>query len=59
MNYRQAYGSIAKAIFVLDTPGPTPATLRHVRYQHLKRPYFPLDPDIPGLEPTILQRVRS
>lgn len=55
MNYRMAYGPIARAAFILDTPGPTPATIRGVRYKHLKRPYFPLDQDILGLAPTILQ----
>lgn len=54
MNYRQTYGAVARAVFVLDTPGPTPASLRHVRFEKLKRPYFPLDEQIPGLEPTIL-----
>ncbi len=56
MNYRQAYGAIAKAAIVLDTPGPTPATLKHVRFNKLRRPYFPADTDIPGLQPTILSR---
>ena len=55
MNYRQAYGAIAKAIFVLDTPGPTPPTVRHVQYKNVRRPYFPLDEEIPGLTPTILR----
>ncbi len=55
MNYRLAYGEIAKAAFILDTPGATPATCRHLPYKHLKRPYFPLDTEIPGLTPTILQ----
>ena len=55
MNYRLAYGEIAKATFILDTPGPTPATCRHLPYTKLKRPYFPLDERIPGLVPTILQ----
>jgi microcystin degradation protein MlrC len=55
MNYRMAYGPIARAAFILDTPGPTPATIRGVQYKHLRRPYFPLDQDIPGLTPTILQ----
>jgi microcystin degradation protein MlrC len=55
MNYRMAYGPIARAAFILDTPGPTPATVRGVRYRHLQRPYFPLDRDIPGLTPTILR----
>ncbi|MEO6062782.1 MAG: M81 family metallopeptidase [Thermoflexales bacterium] len=56
MNYRQAYGAIAKAIFVLDTPGPTPPTVRHAPFQRVRRPYFPRDLDIPGLVPTILAR---
>jgi microcystin degradation protein MlrC len=55
MNYRMAYASLAKACFILDTPGPTPPTVRHVQYRSLKRPYFPLDEEIPGLTPTILQ----
>jgi len=39
---------------VLDTPGPTPATLKHVRFKKLRRPYFPADADIAGLQPTVL-----
>tara|TARA_R110002095_G_scaffold147856_5_gene127877 strand:+ start:2069 stop:3586 length:1518 start_codon:yes stop_codon:yes gene_type:complete len=54
MNYRFAYGAIAKATLVLDTPGPTPATLKHVRYKKLQRPYFPADLNIPELQPSIL-----
>jgi microcystin degradation protein MlrC len=53
MNYQMAYGGIAKAAFVLDTPGPTPPTMRHYSYKNLHRPYFPADQEIPGLEPTI------
>ena len=55
MNYRLAYGEIAKAAFILDTSGATPATCRHLPYKHLKRPYFPIDTEIPGLTPTILR----
>ena len=55
MNYRLAYGAIAKGMIVLDTPGPTPATLKHVDFKKLRRPYFPADTDIPGLQPTILK----
>ena len=54
MNYRLAYGDIAKANLVLDTPGPTPATLRHVEFEKLERPFFPADSDIPGIRPTVL-----
>ncbi|MDB5339313.1 MAG: hypothetical protein JWN70_4932 [Planctomycetaceae bacterium] len=49
MNYRMAYGEFAKAVFVLDTPGPTPATLRNLQFRKLQRPYFPLDADLPGM----------
>ena len=54
MNYRWAYGEIAAATIVLDTPGPTPATLKHVAFKKLRRPYFPADLEIVGLEPTVL-----
>jgi microcystin degradation protein MlrC len=56
MNYRLGYGAIARAAIILDTPGPTPATLRHVRYENMQRPYFPLDPEIPGLAPRVWVR---
>ena len=55
MNYRFSYAGLARASFVLDTPGPTPATLRHVQYRQMKRPYFPADAEIPGLKPTLLR----
>jgi microcystin degradation protein MlrC len=44
MNYRLAYGDHPTATYILDTPGPTPATFRHVRYKRVQRPYFPVDP---------------
>jgi len=53
MNYRMAYGHMARAVFILDTPGPTPPTVRHVRYENLKRPYFPADPDMSDFRPII------
>lgn len=55
MNYRLAYGDISKAVILLDTPGPTPGTLKHVKFSKLRRPYFPADTEIPGLRPTILK----
>lgn len=54
MNYRLAYGSIAAAVFVLDTPGPTPPTLKHHTFEKLARPFFPADDEIENLEPTVL-----
>ena len=54
MNYHLAYSPIASATYVLDTPGSTPATVRGVRFRNLQRPWFPADPDIPNLRPTLL-----
>jgi microcystin degradation protein MlrC len=54
MNYSMAYGKIARATFILDTPGPTPASIRSTSFHNLKRPYFPLDESIEGLMPTVL-----
>jgi microcystin degradation protein MlrC len=56
MNYRLGYGRIAKAIFILDTPGPTPPVLHHMPFRNVERPYYPADRDIPDLTPTILCR---
>jgi microcystin degradation protein MlrC len=55
MNYRVGYAGMARAAFILDTPGPTPATLRGVEYSRLARPYFPADQDIPDLQFQILK----
>lgn len=54
MNYGMAYGSIMQAAYILNTPGPTPATLRGVQHRRLARPYYPADPDIPNLKPTVV-----
>ena len=57
MNYDMAYGDVAKGAFILDTPGPTPATLRGQQFQNMRRPFYPADAEIVGLEPTILRGV--
>ncbi len=51
MNHRLGYQGLYRAAYILDTPGPTPAVANGLRYQHLARPYYPADRDIPGLEP--------
>jgi microcystin degradation protein MlrC len=56
MNYRMAYAGITRAAFVLDTPGPTPPTMRHYGYRKRQRPYYPADVDIPNLTPTVFRR---
>lgn len=53
MNFHMAYGSFAVATFVVDTPGPTPPTLKSTRFTRLRRPYYPLDEDIPGMTPRV------
>ena len=55
MNYRVGYAGRYRAAYVLDTPGATPASLRHVKFSRLKRPYFPADEEIPGLQPVVIR----
>lgn len=52
MNYRIGYPQ-AKAAYILDTPGATPATLRNAGHKRIARPYFPLDEEIAGLVPVV------
>jgi microcystin degradation protein MlrC len=56
MNYRWGYAGTYKERFVLDTAGPTPATLIHIEYNRLQRPIYPFDRDIPNFSPTLLVR---
>ena len=53
MNFHNVYDEVARGVFILDTPGPTPATIRQHPLQHMRRPYFPADDDISDLEPTV------
>ena len=53
MNFHNVYDDVAAAFHVLDTPGPTPATIRNHPLRRMPRPYFPVDEEIPGLEPTV------
>ena len=55
MNHRLGYAGLYREAILLDTPGPTPAILHHVAYQNLRRPYYPADRDIPGLQPRVWQ----
>ena len=55
MNFRLGYAGVYKERFVLDTPGPTPATLLHIQYQRLQRPFHPFDKDIPNFSPRIVR----
>lgn len=55
MNYRVGYRGRHGGVYVLDTPGPTPASMRHVRFRELQAPFFPQQEEIPGLEPVVLR----
>lgn len=43
--WRTAFGSFAKHIIQVDSPGCTTANLEHLTYRQLHRPVFPLDGD--------------
>ncbi len=58
MNHRLGYAGLYRDAILLDTPGPTPAVLHHVRYRRLARPYYPADHDIPGLRPRVWRHER-
>jgi microcystin degradation protein MlrC len=54
MNFRLGYAGVYKEYYILDTPGPTPATVRSVKYKKVARPYYPIDRQILDLKPTVL-----
>ena len=56
MNYRFAYRDLAKASFVVDTPGPTPAHVLDLPFTHIRRPLFPFDREIAGMRPALVQQ---
>ncbi|MEO6625882.1 MAG: M81 family metallopeptidase, partial [Burkholderiaceae bacterium] len=53
VNFRYAYADIAKEYILLDTPGPTPASMKNLPYKIMRRPFFPLDKEINNISPTI------
>ncbi|MDB5387647.1 MAG: hypothetical protein JWM11_3293, partial [Planctomycetaceae bacterium] len=57
MNYRMTYGEMARGEFLLETPGPTPASLKNVKHHRVARPYFPADQEIAGLKPMVYCRL--
>jgi microcystin degradation protein MlrC len=59
MNHRLGYAGLYREAILLDTPGPTPAVLPHVRHRRLQRPYYPADRDIPGLTPRVVTHLSS
>jgi microcystin degradation protein MlrC len=45
LQFRAGYGAFAKAMWVVDTPGPSTANLQRLDWRHVSRPLFPFDDD--------------
>lgn len=43
--FRADYGKMTEKIFILDTPGRSPANLHQLRYSKLQRPCYPFEDD--------------
>ena len=54
MNYQQAYAGMMKAVYVLDTPGPTPANTNALPYTAMSSGWFPAEPEHTIDEPEVL-----
>ncbi len=53
MNFQNAYSHISLK-YILDTPGPTPASCKKIKYTKMSRPFFPLDENIENFVPKVL-----
>ena len=53
MNYHMTYLPITNDFFIIDSPGPTPATCKALTYKKMNRPFFPFDVDIEGIKPQL------
>ena len=54
MNFHNVYKDKASQIHILDTPGPTPASVKKLPFKNLNHPCFPIDEKITKVKPTIL-----
>lgn len=45
LQFRDGYGPIARACWVVDTPGPSTARLERLEWHHRSKPLFPFDDD--------------
>ena len=55
MNFNMAFRPFATGVFILDTPGPTPASVRNVDFQQLERAWYPGDVTLAWSEPTVFE----
>ncbi|MEE3232533.1 MAG: M81 family metallopeptidase [Candidatus Latescibacterota bacterium] len=54
MNFHNVYSGCASQVHILDTPGPTPASVKNLPFKNLTHPCFPINKDIHQMEPIIL-----
>ena len=60
MNFGVGFTDVTDEYYILDTPGPTPASMRSTTYTRVEGPYFPAVDNIAGFSPRIyLGRDRS
>jgi microcystin degradation protein MlrC len=50
LQFRDGYGPFARAMWVVDTPGPSTANFERLTWTRISRPLFPFDDDF---EPAI------
>jgi microcystin degradation protein MlrC len=55
MNFNMAFRPFATGVFILDTPGPTPASVRIVDFQRLQAPWYPRYPELSWSEPQVIE----
>ena len=55
MNFNMAFRPFAAGVFILDTPGPTPASVRNVAFQRLRGPWYPRDPELLWSAPQVTE----
>jgi microcystin degradation protein MlrC len=58
LQFRDGYGGLATAMWVVDTPGPSTANLHRLPWNQLSRPLFPFDDDFEPAIETIRGRAR-
>jgi len=55
MNFNMAFRPFATGVFILDTPGPTPASVRNVDFRQLHGRWYPRDAALPWSEPVVCE----
>ncbi len=58
LQFRDGYGGFARALWVVDTPGPSTASFHRLDWRHVSRPLFPFDDDFEPEITTVTGDVR-